>query len=89
MKNVKITSLLVYLANIFQRAIYLYTNLWNKNVTNDGKILIPYSFHKNFPKKFQFKKWMENMSADIGCVELGKIQNLKACFINYIRVISP
>jgi len=46
-----------------------YNRLWHEK-TDDGRIAVPYSFHKHFAKKFQFKKWLDNMSADLGCVQL-------------------
>ena len=46
-----------------------YNYLWHEK-TDDGRIAVPFSFHKNFPKKYQFKQWLENMSADLGCLQL-------------------
>ena len=46
-----------------------YTELWYEK-TDEGRIAVPYSFHKSIKRKLQYKRWLENMSSVMGCVEL-------------------
>ena len=42
---------------------------WKERLPN-GRIAIPFGFHKNFPSKDLFKKWLLHMNKDLGCVQL-------------------
>lgn len=55
-------------AKEFQRVIQKKRKWWQ--VTSEGKVAVPWGFHKDFPDKPIFKKWFEELNKDLGCVEL-------------------
>ena len=52
------------------RAIVSTINKWQEVDSSDGKIIVPYTFHTNFPWKTEVVNALTDMNEDLGCVKL-------------------
>ena len=52
------------------RAIVSTINKWEIVDSSDGKIVVPYTFHTNFPWKTEVVNALADMNDDLGCVKL-------------------
>ena len=60
------------------RAIVSTAALWDEIDSNDGKIIVPYTFHVNFPWQSEVNIAVASMNLDLGCVKV--MQKLFADF---------
>ena len=62
---------------------------WDGRDPVDNKIVIPFSFHKNYPDDFKAAAMTayENLNKDLGCIKLKYIESDLAKYINGVFIV--
>ena len=62
---------------------------WDDRDPVDNKIIVPFSFHKNYPDDFKAAAidTYEKMNNDLGCVKLKHVQTNPSQYINGIWIV--
>ena len=64
---------------------------WDDLDPNDNKIVVPYSFHKDYPEDFKAAAIFtyEKMNSDLSCIKLEYVDSEERKYINGILIVEP